>query len=237
MPGGIFCFLPLTLQRSQSSNLYQPSSCAPIRSALKPVPPQSLKLAFVALLRRIGRKSNRFPRYQLLWLLFFGEKERVSAKRQPHFSKAPIKVAFLLKDIIVSCRKGNPDSVKRILQLPFLRNAQGKVWKRATLIPQNAFCGCFLKKRSSESAEEQRNKSQSASPGNAINICSEMQSVWPARREVQQAGWGTPEVRRSGCQCPGSRTVHRTRLRRTMCAGAQRLVWRAGRWPRQLSVC
>jgi len=32
----------------------------------------------------------------------------------------------------------------------------------------------------------------------------------------------TPKVRRPGCQCPGSRTVHSTRLRRTVCAGAQK---------------
>ena len=42
------------------------------------------------------------------------------------------------------------------------------------------------------------------------------------RRNVQQAGWRTPQVRRSGCQCPGSRTVHCTRLRRTVCAGARK---------------
>ena len=91
-------------------------------------------------------KATVFLDISFCGCFFFGEKERVSAKRQPHFSKAPIKVAFLLKDIIVSCRKGNPDSVKRILQLPFLRNAQGKVWKRATLIPQKTFCSCFFEK-------------------------------------------------------------------------------------------
>ena len=91
-------------------------------------------------------KSNPFSRYPLFRLPFFGEIIWVSVKRQPLFPKTPIRVAFFLRYIFVSCQKSNLNSPKCILRLPFPGNALKKALKRATLIPQNACYGCFFGK-------------------------------------------------------------------------------------------
>ena len=69
------------------------------------------------------RNSNPFSRYQLFRLPFLGEIIWVSVKRQPLFPKTPIRVAFFLRYIFVSCQKSNLNSPKCILQLPFPGNA------------------------------------------------------------------------------------------------------------------
>jgi hypothetical protein len=63
--------------------------------------------------------------------------------------------------------------------LPFPGNALGKAFKRATLIPQNAFYGCFFGKcRGVECVREVDNKSQSAFPVNAIIILKALEAVF-----------------------------------------------------------
>ena len=125
------------------------------------------------------RNSNPFSRYQLFRLPFLGEIIWVSVKRQPLFPKTPIRVAFFLRYIFVSCQKSNLNSPKCILRLPFPGNALGKAFKRATLIPQNAFYGCFFEKcRGVECVREVENKSQSASTVNAIIILKALEAVF-----------------------------------------------------------
>ena len=147
---------------------------------------RTLRLTFAALRAWVPQffgalegKSNPFSRYPLFRLPFFGEMIWVSVKRQPLFPKIPIRVAFFLRYIFVSCQKSNLNSPKCILRLPFPGNALGKAFKRATLIPQNAFYGCFFGKcRGVECVREVDNKSQSASLVNAIIILKALEAVF-----------------------------------------------------------
>ena len=72
-----------------------------------------------------------------------------------------------------------PKFPKMHFAVAFSGNALGKAFKRATLIPQNAFYGCFFGKcRGVECVREVDNKSQSAFPVNAIIILKALEAVF-----------------------------------------------------------